>query len=193
MLKVSIIGNLGADAELHSENGNDFVTFKVAHNDRRATRDGQQREEITWISCVLNGKNENLLPHLKRGTSVYIHGDGRLKQFHSEKMHRLMPGLDCFVREVQLVGGKVDDVPSRLYDTDGVEYKVNKWYHVPDCQVKQLYGRNGIAYPIMEGNWVMPQPPGVGDDSEDVDDTAQDGAVQHNTEETTKETRDAKK
>ena len=192
MLKVTIIGNLGADAELHNENGSEFISFKVAHNDRRTTRDGQQREEITWISCTMNGRNENLLPHLKRGTTVYVHGDCRLKQYHSEKHHRLMPGMDCFVREVQLVGGKVDDMPSRLYDTDGVEYKVNKWYHVPECKVKQLYGQNGIAYPIMEGTWVMPQPTGVGDDSQDADDTTQDGAVQEQPRKPRKNAKNAK-
>ena len=192
MFKIEIIGNLGADAELHSENGNEFVTFKVAHNERRQSADGQQRDEINWFSCSLNGKNENLLPYLKKGTCVFVRGDGRLKQYHSEKQHRLMPGCDCFVREIQLVGGKVDNVPSRLYDADGVEYKVNKWFHVPECKVKQLYGRDGIAYPIMEGNWVMPPSDDGQDPANDPADATQEAAQQPAEEQTNKKAKNAK-
>lgn len=193
MLEVTIIGNLGADAELHRENGNEFVTFKVAHNERRTSRDGMKHEELTWISCVMNGANENLMPHLKRGTTVYVRGEGRLKQYHSEKHHRLIPGLDCFVRSIQLVGGRVDSVPSRLYDKDGVEYQVNKWFHVPNCTEKQLYGQNGIAYPLMEGNWVIAPQDDDTDNTRDTDDTSQEGAVQLNSEEDTKKNKNGKK
>ena len=32
MLKASLIGNLGADAQVKSANGREFVTFRVAHS-----------------------------------------------------------------------------------------------------------------------------------------------------------------
>lgn len=192
MFKVEIIGNLGADAEFHSENGNEFLTFKVAHNDRRQTSDGQQREDITWFSCSLNGRNENLFPHLRRGTCVFVRGDARLKQYHSEKQRRLVAGCDIFVREVQLVGGKVDNIPSRLYDGDGVEHQVNKYYHCPDAKTSQLYDRSGLAYTVTKDGWVT-QP--VGEDtnapsasSEDVYNPAGAPAA----DETSNETTDAK-
>ena len=34
MIKLEIIGNLGADAEVKVYNGNKFVTFRVAHTDK---------------------------------------------------------------------------------------------------------------------------------------------------------------
>lgn len=192
MFKIEIIGNLGADAEFRSENGNEFVTFKVAHNDRRQTADGQQKEEINWFSCSLNGKNENLLPLLKKGTTVFVRGDARLKQYHSEKQHRLVPGCDCFVREVQLVGGKVDPIPSRLYDADGVEHVVNKWFNTPDCKVPELYDRNGQPYKVVEGGWVMPPVNQMANSSQEEAETTQEAARQPAEEQTDKKAKNAK-
>jgi single-stranded DNA-binding protein len=34
MLKVELIGNIGADAEVKDYQGNKFVTFRVAHSSR---------------------------------------------------------------------------------------------------------------------------------------------------------------
>ena len=34
MIKLEIIGNLGADAEIKQYNGNKFVSFRVAHTDK---------------------------------------------------------------------------------------------------------------------------------------------------------------
>lgn len=192
MFKIEIIGNLGADAEFHSENGNEFVTFKVAHNDRRQTADGQQKEEIMWFSCSLNGKNENLLPHLKKGTCVFVRGDARLKQYHSEKQHRLIPGCDCFVREVQLVGGKVDPVPTRLYDTYGVEHVVSKLFYAPEYKGTELYDRNGQPYKVLEGGWIVPPSYQMEDSSQESNDTTQEAAQQPAEEKTDKKAKNAK-
>ena len=46
MLKLVIIGNLGADAELRNANGAQFLSFRVAHSDRWTDRNSG---EVTTI------------------------------------------------------------------------------------------------------------------------------------------------
>ena len=56
MIKVEIIGNLGADAQLQEKNGNRFVAFRVANTDKWVDKStGQVIESTQWISCTLNG------------------------------------------------------------------------------------------------------------------------------------------
>lgn len=67
MIKVEIIGNLGADATLQEKNGNRFVAFRVANTDKWVDKStGQVIESTQWISCTLNGDGGALLPYLKR-------------------------------------------------------------------------------------------------------------------------------
>lgn len=106
MLKLSLIGNLGADAEIKNHNGKEFVVFRVAHSERYM-QEGQLKESTTWVSCILNGNGGNLLPYLKRGTKVFCHGDMsiRLYRYNGE----INAGLNLSVREIELCGGKKDE------------------------------------------------------------------------------------
>lgn len=100
MLQFSILGNLGADAEKKEYNGRPFVSFRVAHSEKR--QDGT--EATTWVSCVMNGDGGNVLPYLKRGQKVFVQGRGRVKTFSSPKTHQIEAGLDVSVDRVELCG-----------------------------------------------------------------------------------------
>lgn len=193
MFKVTIIGNLGADAEYHNENGNEFVAFKVAHNDRRQAADGREVESIVWASCTMNGRNEKLLPYLKKGTTVYVQGDARLKTFHSEKQRALVAGINIFVRDVQLVGAKPDTVPSRLYDEDGQEYRVTKFYNTAVPANGRLYSQQGQEFTVDVNGWVFAQPDALTPQSDPSTDTQEQAAVQVNAEEPKEKKSNAKK
>ena len=86
MIKVEIIGNLGADAQLQEKNGNRFVAFRVANTDKWVDKStGQVIESTQWISCTLNGDGGALLPYLKRGTKVFVRGNAQFVIFSSAK------------------------------------------------------------------------------------------------------------
>ncbi len=56
MIKLEIVGNLGADAEIKQYNGNKFVSFRVAHSEKWVDRQtGAITTQTTWVSCSLNG------------------------------------------------------------------------------------------------------------------------------------------
>ena len=76
MLKGSLIGNLGRDAELKEIGGNQYAVFNVAHSERRTDRNGQSQETTTWVRCLKRDQNARLCPHLLKGKKVYV--DGRL-------------------------------------------------------------------------------------------------------------------
>lgn len=157
MFKAFIIGNLGADAELHSENGSQFVTFKVAHNERFKDRAGNQNETSVWVSCVLNGAADGLIKYLQKGTTVSVFGDLRLKTYHSAKMHRLVAGADMFVRSIDLIGQRPDAVPSRLYDQEGVQHNVAKYFYCDTAKGQKLSTMSGLQFDCNKDGWVTPE------------------------------------
>lgn len=159
MLQSIVIGNLGADVEFHSEQGSEFITFKVAHTDRYPDAQGNQIEETVWISCVMNGRAEKLRPYLVKGQKVCVIGDTSVRTYHSKKMQRLVAGVNLFVRSIELVGGRGDDVPRYLFTEDGVQHNVTKFYYCDTAKGKSLYDRSGVAYQVDKKGWITPVTP----------------------------------
>ena len=106
MIKMEIIGNLGADAEVKVYNGNKFVSFRVAHTDKWVDQQtGVISTQTTWVSCSLNGDGGGLTPYLKKGTKVFVRGTPNFVTYSSPKTHKFETGVNLFVREVELCGG----------------------------------------------------------------------------------------
>lgn len=106
MIKVEIIGNLGADAQLQLVNGNKFVSFRVANTDKWTDKTtGEITSSTQWISCSLNGEGGALLPYLKKGTKVFVRGNAQFIIYSSAKSHKMEVGVNLFVREIELCGG----------------------------------------------------------------------------------------
>lgn len=174
MFKATVIGNLGAAAEQHSENGSEFITFKVAHNERFKDGQGNQQERSVWVSCIMNGRADGLMPYLVKGATVAVFGDLRLKTYHSAKMHMLVAGADLFVRSIDLVGSRPDNIPSRLYDTDGVQHDVTKWYYCDTAKGRQLLTQAGDLFNVDDNGWVSP----MANANQPADDSLVDGGAQ---------------
>lgn len=134
MLHNVCIGHLGADAECKSSNGREFTTFRVAHSNRWTDEAGQVHEETIWVDCIIQGK-PNVLPYLKKGQQVYVAGSTSLRVYSSAKDRCMKAGLTINVRQIELLGGKSDDIPSVLYNpVDNSAHNVGKYYHCPDFQ-----------------------------------------------------------
>lgn len=110
MIKVEIIGNLGADAQVQEKNGNRFVSFRVANTDKWTDKStGQIIESTQWISCTLNGDGGALTPYLKKGSKVFVRGNAQFVIFSSAKSHQMEVGVNLFVREIELCGGQKEN------------------------------------------------------------------------------------
>ena len=110
MIKVEIIGNLGADAMLQVVNGNKFVSFRVANTDAWTDKQtGEIKKSTQWISCSLNGDGGALLPYLKKGTKVFVRGNAQFVVFSSAKSRQMEVGVNLYVREIELCGGSKEN------------------------------------------------------------------------------------
>ena len=85
MLKVELIGNLGADVEVKESNGSQFATFRVADTSRYKTQSGEDKEVTYWIDCSYNNVESKVLPYLKAGVKVFVRGNASLRVYSSKK------------------------------------------------------------------------------------------------------------
>lgn len=107
MIRIEMIGNLGADAELKDNNGRKFVSFRLAHTDKwKNSQTGQDNVSTMWASCAINGDAHNLLPYLKKGVKVFVRGSVQLNMYSSPKTHQMECGLNIAVWEIELCGGQ---------------------------------------------------------------------------------------
>lgn len=102
MLVVEIIGNLGADAVIKEFNGQKFISFSVAHTESYTDGQGQKHERTTWVSCLKYGESA-VINYLKKGTRVFLRGELSVKTY--EAGGTVQAGINCKVRELQLLGG----------------------------------------------------------------------------------------
>jgi single-strand DNA-binding protein len=104
--KITIIGNLGADAELgYMPNGQPVTSFSICSNERSGSG-ANRRDTQNWYKVNLFGNSaEKIAEHLTKGTGLYV--EGRLKP-------EMWPGRDGKMRltlnvnttSVEFTGGK---------------------------------------------------------------------------------------
>lgn len=129
MLQTTIIGYLGADAEIKSLNGKEFTTMRIAHTNKWTDDAGTTHEETTWVDCTING-TPSVNQYLKKGQLVMCAGNTSLRVYSSAKDRCMKAGLKINVKTIELLGSKTDDVPSVLYKEDGGEQvELRKFYH----------------------------------------------------------------
>lgn len=156
MQKKIIVGNLGADAELKTENGRQFVSMSIANTERRKKDDGTYTETTNWVSATLNGDGGKLLQYLKKGARVYAYGDYAVRMYHSEKQRALVAGVNLYIRDIEILSTNTDAVPRDLYDETGAAHRITKYYWVQDVKKTMLYDRNGAGYLVDEQGFVWP-------------------------------------
>lgn len=161
MLKGFLVGNLGSDAEVKNENGQQFVAFKVADSRRWKDASNNEHEETTWVSCTMNGDGGKILPFLKKGTKVVVVGRQSFNVYSSKVDRCMKAGVKMFVESIELVGGQVDPMPRQLVDIDGLLVNVCRAYYIPiDVQENkkytQLMDAKGNQYAIAPEGWITP-------------------------------------
>lgn len=155
MIQCTVIGNLGANAEIKTSDGREFVTFRIAHNDSFKSADGTKVESSMWVDCTMSCQNGRpaVLPYLTKGTAVCVVGNVSLRVYSSEKDRCMKAGMTVHVQKLELIGGQGDPVPRRLFTKDGVMVDVNKCYYV-GTKDKILMDQRGNQYTVLKGGWI---------------------------------------
>lgn len=159
MLQVNLIGNLGGNAEVKAVDGREFVTFRVAHNESYTDSNGQKVDRTQWIDCTMNCNDGRpaVLPYLLAGTMVYVVGSMTTRVYSSAKDRCMKAGVTIHVQRIELLGGQPDSIPRRLYDQNGVQVDVTKFYHV-ETKGQELRDMKGNVFVSDANGWVKPKP-----------------------------------
>jgi single-strand DNA-binding protein len=111
MLRVTLMGHLGSDAELrHTAHDRQVAQFNVAVNQVRTNAAGEREESTEWFRINVAGRQAAYAAGLQKGQRVLV--DGRLQISHFQRRDGT-PGIgfDVWADEVQ-------NVSTRSADTD---------------------------------------------------------------------------
>lgn len=112
--KITLSGNLGADAELrYTKSGNPVVSFSLAVNERTPNGDGSWGEYTNWPDCVMFGKRaEALAPWLRKGTKISL--IGRIHTRSYQKDGQSIKRWEVRVDDVELMQYKREKQPASV-------------------------------------------------------------------------------
>ena len=174
MITASVIGNLGADAEVVSSNGNKFVTLSIAHTRKFTQPDGKQTEQTDWVDAIINNVEHPVIPYLKRGVKVFVYGSARMRVYSSKKDRMMKAGLTINVQSIELCGGQSELVPRSLIDPDtAAVYNTQKYYWTDaptkgmrSADTKVLVDERGGEYVMDFHGFVAPKQQAPAENSE---------------------------
>jgi len=114
MIKTSVIGNLGKDANVKEVNGKKVINFSVAHTEKFKNANGEDISKTTWVECAYWNDKIAVAAYLKQGTLVYVEGlpeaDAYLKDGAAKATLRLRVG------NIQLLGGNKPTASNNTYN-----------------------------------------------------------------------------
>lgn len=111
MIKMQVIGNLGKDCVVNTVNGKNVINFTVAHTEKYRDSQGNNQEKTTWVDCAYWTDRTAISPYLTKGKQVFVEGQPEVRSF-TRQDGTGGASLSLRVREVQLLGGRGDSVPS---------------------------------------------------------------------------------
>ena len=111
MIKLQVIGNIGADAVQRETKGRKYTTFNVAVSSKYKNQDGSETERTTWVSCTRYGQSQ-VDQWLKKGRQVYVEGTPSVSLYTDGQGHPQCD-LRLSVSRVELLGGKDDAQPQQ--------------------------------------------------------------------------------
>ena len=82
--KVTLIGFLGNDAEVRTNNERSFTTLSLATKSSYK-KDGEYISHTEWHRCVAFGKLSEFAGTLKKGAHILVEGELRSREYDSKK------------------------------------------------------------------------------------------------------------
>lgn len=117
MIKLQIIGNLGADATLKQVGEATYISYSVCHTEKN--RDG--KEFSTWVNVMQKTRDSNprILPYLIKGAQVYVEGNPSVGAYLNNE-GKATGSLSLWSFKVDLLGSPRDSASQ------------NNQHHKPD-------------------------------------------------------------
>ena len=104
MLRVSLLGNMGADPELrYTAKGTQIASIRVAVNQVRTGPDGERQENTEWFRVRVSGPRADFVQRLSKGNRVLVIGRLDIGHYQSREGDT-RTSFDVWADELQLIG-----------------------------------------------------------------------------------------
>ena len=109
--KVFLMGNLTRDIELkHTPSDQSVATIGLAVNRRYTTKEGEKREETTFVDCEAWGRTAEVMSqYLRKGRPVFIEGRLKLDQWDDKETGNKRSKLKVVIDNFQFVDSRGGD------------------------------------------------------------------------------------
>ncbi len=107
MIKLQVIGNLGADCIQKEINGKTVINFNVAHSERFKDAQGNLKERTIWVNCAYWTDRTAIAQYLTKGKTVYAEGTPEADAY-TNKEGQAAATLRMRVQSIQLLGGNTE-------------------------------------------------------------------------------------
>ena len=119
MIKLQIIGNLGADCIQKEINGKTVINFNVAHSEKFKDAQGNPKEKTTWVNCAYWTDRTAVAQYLTKGRTVYAEGAPEVESYMN-KENQAAATLRMRVFSIQLLGGNSEGAGANNYNQGNV-------------------------------------------------------------------------
>ncbi|MBK8713036.1 MAG: single-stranded DNA-binding protein [Niastella sp.] len=104
MIKLQVIGNLGADCIQKDISGKTVINFNVAHSEKFKDSQGVLKERTIWVNCAYWTDRTAIAQYLTKGKTVYAEGTPEADAY-TNKDGQVAATLRMRVQNIQLLGG----------------------------------------------------------------------------------------
>lgn len=108
MIKLQIIGHLGADCTTNEVNGKTVMNFSVAHSEKYKDAQGNLVDKTIWVKCAYWSDRTALAQYLKKGQLIYAEGTPEAEAFLTRD-NQSAANIKLKVFQIQLLGSKNDN------------------------------------------------------------------------------------
>lgn len=109
MNRITLVGNLGADADLRqTKEGRAVLNFRIATTETYVNKTGEKTENTQWHSCVLWGNRaEAVAKYMTKGTRVLVEGRMEYRQYEDKDGNK-RTAAEVNVLQLLLLGDRDD-------------------------------------------------------------------------------------
>ena len=109
--KVLLMGNLTRDPELRvTPGGLSICKLGLAVNRNYTTKEGEKREETTFVDCDAFGKSAEIIAkYMSKGRPIFVEGRLRLDEWEDRQSGQKRNKLSVVVDNFQFMGGPGDN------------------------------------------------------------------------------------
>jgi len=108
MRRITIIGNLTADAEVKDVSNKKVINFSIGTNEKFKDQQGNVTEKSYYYNCsIWRDSNVNVAKYLTKGTKVFIEGSFDT-DLYQDKEGKWKAAIKISVSNLELIGAGKD-------------------------------------------------------------------------------------